>query len=259
MVYLPAALKSIAIAGIFSVGLAPVSLAAPYASVEVAQADAEDPLDADIVTVASSVDDFSTLVQALEAAELVDDLQGEGPFTVFAPTNEAFDDLDTLLTSEYGIGVADLLEPENQELLQEVLTYHVVPGAAVPSSDIPNGTTVINTINGAPLEINRVDNDVVVNATDITAYDIPASNGVIHVIDDVLLPPDVIAALEEAPVEDMEMEAEEPMEEVEEPMEEVEEPMEEVEEPMEEMEAPAEMEAPTETETQSTEPVRGLW
>ena len=133
-----------------------------------------------IVEVAAGNEDFSTLVAAIEAADLVETLSGEGPFTVFAPTNEAFEALPE--------GVLDaLLLEENQDTLVKILTYHVVPGA-VFSTDIADGD--VATVEGQTVTLSTTDGVTVNEATVVTA-DIEASNGVIHVIDAVLLPPDV--------------------------------------------------------------------
>ncbi len=196
MNYIASALKSAAIACVIGLGVAPAALAVPDAEVIVAQAEE------DIVGVASSVDDFSTLVAAVEAAGLVDELQGDGPFTVFAPTNEAFDELDATLNSAYGIGVADLLEPENRDLLQTVLAYHVVNGAAIESGDIPEGTTPVGMWSGNELDVIRSGDDVSVDGVDVTGFDVAASNGIIHVIDEVLVPPQVVSALESTQTEE---------------------------------------------------------
>jgi len=244
--------KSFAIAGVVSLSLAPYAQAAPEIESTLAQGTpttlpAEVLPDADIVTVASSIDDFSTLVQAIETAGLADDLMGDGPFTVFAPTNEAFADLDDLLGDRYGLGVADLLEPENQDLLTEVLTYHVVPGAAVTSGDIPNGVTMVDSLAGEPLQINRGGDDINVESIAVTAFDVPATNGVIHVVEHVLLPPDVVATLEEYRTV-VEAQAEEPVTSTE-------------TEPVTTTETTVEPEPveTTTTETVPAEPVRGLW
>ncbi len=127
--------------------------------------------------------DFTTLVAAVQAADLVDTLSGEGPFTVFAPTDEAFaaalESLD--LTAE------ELLA--DTELLTAVLTYHVVPGE-VPSSDVVTlDGQEVETVNGATVTISVDGDTVMVNDATVTAVDVEASNGVIHVIDAVLLPP----------------------------------------------------------------------
>ena len=137
----------------------------------------------DIVETASAAGDFTTLVAAVEAADLVETLQGEGPFTVFAPTDEAFAtalaDLD--LTAE------ELLA--DTETLTAILTYHVVEGE-VPAADVVtlDGQSVA-TVNGAEVEIGVDGDTVTVNDATVTATDIFATNGVIHVIDSVLLPP----------------------------------------------------------------------
>ncbi|SPH24419.1 Immunogenic protein MPB70 [Defluviimonas aquaemixtae] len=133
----------------------------------------------DIVDTAVAAGEFNTLAAALTAAELVDTLKGEGPFTVFAPTDAAFAALPEGT-------VEDLLKPENKDKLTAVLTYHVVPGA-VMSSDLSNGMTAA-TVNGAEVTI-MTEGGVKVNDASVTAADIAASNGVIHVIDQVILPP----------------------------------------------------------------------
>lgn len=134
---------------------------------------------ATIVEIAASNPSFTTLVQAVQAAGLVETLSGEGPFTVFAPTNEAFAALPagTLET---------LLLPENQALLQRVLTYHVVAGE-VTSSDIQPGQVI--TVEGNPVTLDVMGGNVMVNQATVVAADVQASNGVIHVIDRVILPP----------------------------------------------------------------------
>jgi uncharacterized surface protein with fasciclin (FAS1) repeats len=134
----------------------------------------------DIVAVASGNPDFSTLVAAVDAAGLVETLQGTGPFTVFAPTNAAFEALPA--------GVLDaLLLPENQETLAKVLTYHVLP-QQVMAADVAAGE--VPTVEGQSIDI-TTDDGVKVNDANVTATDVAASNGVIHVIDAVLIPPDV--------------------------------------------------------------------
>ena len=133
-----------------------------------------------IVDVAAGSEDFTTLVAAVEAAGLVETLSGEGPFTVFAPTNEAFDALPE--------GVLDaLLLPENEAVLTSILTYHVVPGE-VTSDMITDGD--VDTVEGQAVTISTADG-VTVNGAVVTTADVEASNGVIHVIDAVLIPPDV--------------------------------------------------------------------
>jgi uncharacterized surface protein with fasciclin (FAS1) repeats len=134
----------------------------------------------DIVDIASSNDDFSTLVAAVSAAGLVDTLKGDGPFTVFAPTNAAFDALPAGT-------VEDLLKPENKDKLVAILTYHVVPGA-VTSDKLAGTRQDVATVQGATVHIDGR-KGVKVNKSRVTTADIIASNGVIHVIDRVLLPP----------------------------------------------------------------------
>ena len=134
----------------------------------------------DIVAIASGNEDFSTLVAAVAAAGLVETLQGEGPFTVFAPTNEAFAALPAGLVDK-------LLLPENKDLLVKILTYHVVSGA-VMAADVAAGD--VPTVEGQSITI-TTDMGVMVNDANVVTTDIVASNGVIHVIDAVLLPPDV--------------------------------------------------------------------
>ena len=133
-----------------------------------------------IVEVASANVDFSTLVAAVEAAELVDALSGTGPFTVFAPTNEAFDALPEGLLDK-------LLLPENKEVLTKILTYHVVSGK-VMAADVAAGD--VATLEGSNITI-AVDGGVTINDATVTATDVEASNGVIHVIDKVIVPPTV--------------------------------------------------------------------
>ena len=132
-----------------------------------------------IVANASEADNLTTLVAAVQAAGLVDALNGEGPLTVFAPTDEAFAKLPE--------GTVDnLLKPENKDQLVAVLTYHVVPGK-VMSGDLAGKTTSAKTLQGEEVSINATDGVKVDDATVVTA-DIEASNGVIHVIDTVILP-----------------------------------------------------------------------
>jgi uncharacterized surface protein with fasciclin (FAS1) repeats len=121
----------------------------------------------------------------VDAAGLVETLSGDGPFTVFAPTNEAFEALPA--------GVLDmLLLPENKDTLVKVLTYHVVPGEV--TSDLVTAGDVA-TVEGSKIAI-TTDNGVMINGTtNVTAVDVEASNGVIHVIDAVLIPAEVAAAL----------------------------------------------------------------
>jgi uncharacterized surface protein with fasciclin (FAS1) repeats len=133
----------------------------------------------DIVDIAASDDQFSTLVAAVTAAGLVDTLKGDGPFTVFAPTNAAFEALPAGT-------VENLLKPENKDQLIKILTYHVVPGA-VTSDQLAGKRQDVATVQGQTVHIDGR-NGVKVNKSKVTTADIIASNGVIHVIDTVLLP-----------------------------------------------------------------------
>lgn len=133
----------------------------------------------DIVDTAASADQFSTLVAAVKAAGLVETLKSEGPFTVFAPTNDAFAALPAGT-------VENLLKPENKEQLVAVLTYHVIPGK-VMSSDIAGKTAQVETVQGSALSIDATSGVMIDNAM-VTTADIITSNGVIHVIDKVVLP-----------------------------------------------------------------------
>ena len=132
----------------------------------------------DIVDIAAGNEDFSTLVAAVKAAGLVDTLKSDGPFTVFAPTNQAFAALPDGT-------VADLLKPENKEKLVAILTYHVV-GAKVMAADVAAGE--VETVNGAKATITVTDGKVKIDGANVTATDIVGTNGVIHVIDAVLVP-----------------------------------------------------------------------
>lgn len=134
----------------------------------------------DLVDTAVNAGQFNTLVAAVEAAGLVDTLKGEGPFTVFAPTDEAFAALPKGT-------LEDLLKPENKDKLAAILTYHVVPGK-VMASDVAGAETMAASVQGQELKINGSDG-VMINEATVTQADIGASNGVIHVIDKVLLPP----------------------------------------------------------------------
>ncbi|AKQ46593.1 hypothetical protein TH63_14690 [Rufibacter radiotolerans] len=134
----------------------------------------------DIVALASETPSLSTLVQALKAADLVGALQGTGPFTVFAPTNEAFAALPAGT-------LESLLKPENKQKLIDVLTYHVVEGN-VKSTDLTNNM-MPKTLNGATLKVMLHTNSVMINDATVTMPNVAATNGVVHVIDKVLLPP----------------------------------------------------------------------
>lgn len=130
-----------------------------------------------IVEIASASNDFSTLVTAIKAADLVETLSGDGPFTVFAPTNAAFDKLPA--------GTLDSLLADKEELTK-ILTYHVVSGK-VMSTDVVK-LDKAKTVQGSNVMIEVVDGEVMINDSKVTSVDIEAENGVIHVIDTVLLP-----------------------------------------------------------------------
>jgi uncharacterized surface protein with fasciclin (FAS1) repeats len=132
----------------------------------------------DIVDTAVGAGDFSTLVAAVQAAGLVDTLKGEGPFTVFAPTDAAFAALPEGTVEE-------LLKPENKDQLIAILTYHVVPGK-VMSTDLSDDMSA-TTVQGSNIMID-LDNGVMINDASVVTADIEADNGVIHVIDKVILP-----------------------------------------------------------------------
>ncbi|MEL6552787.1 MAG: fasciclin domain-containing protein [Cyanobacteria bacterium J06621_11] len=159
----------------------------PSADTEVSSADESEETTADettadaatIVDVAAVNGSFDTLVAAVQAADLVDTLSAEGPYTVFAPTDEAFAALPE--------GVLDtLLLPDNKETLQQILAYHVVP-SEVPSSAISPGA--VATVAGEEVTLSVDGGSVMVNEATVVQPDVAASNGIIHVIDTVLLPP----------------------------------------------------------------------
>jgi uncharacterized surface protein with fasciclin (FAS1) repeats len=134
----------------------------------------------DIVDTAVQAGSFNTLAQALKAADLVDTLKGQGPFTVFAPTDEAFRKLPA--------GALEvLLKPENKDQLRSILTYHVVPGR-VPAADVVKLTSA-KTVNGQELRISVLKGVVRLNDVRVAKTDIAASNGLIHVVDRVIVPP----------------------------------------------------------------------
>lgn len=145
----------------------------------------------DIVDIAVSVDDFSTLVTALKAADLVDALKGDGPFTVFAPLNSGFAKIDSETLNA-------LLQPENKDKLSAILTYHVVSGKLM-ASDVAaalskgNGKAELTTLNGGKLTAMKKDDGIYLkdakgNWSKISKTDVVASNGVIHIIEDVVMP-----------------------------------------------------------------------
>ncbi|MGF1738655.1 fasciclin domain-containing protein [Photobacterium satsumensis] len=137
-------------------------------------------MEKNLVQVAANNDDFQTLVMAIKAADLVDTLEGKGPFTVLAPTDDAFAKLPEG-------ALAELLKPENKEKLQAILTYHVLPGAL--SSEEVMKLKLPETIQGGTVVIETDDDGkVTINGANVILADVPASNGVIHVIDTVLIP-----------------------------------------------------------------------
>ena len=133
----------------------------------------------DIVDTAVAAGQFNTLAAALKAADLVSTLKSDGPFTVFAPTDEAFSKLPAGT-------VETLLKPENRDQLVAILTYHVVPGK-VMAKDVVN-ISEATTVNGSDIAIKVKDGNVQINEATVVAADVDASNGVIHVIDTVILP-----------------------------------------------------------------------
>ena len=135
--------------------------------------------DETIAAVAAGNADLSTLVAALKAGDLVTTLEGTGPYTVFAPTNAAFADIQSTVDT--------LLEPGNKTDLQQVLTYHVVPGTYT-AADLKDGQK-LKTVEGQDLTVSIKDGVVKVNDATVEATDITASNGVVHVINKVLVPP----------------------------------------------------------------------
>lgn len=134
----------------------------------------------DIVATAVAAGSFTTLATALTEADLVDTLKGEGPYTVFAPTDEAFAKLPAGT-------LEDLLKPENKDKLIDILTYHVVSGKVL-AADV-TGLSNATMLNGDDVDITVTNGEVMVNGANVVSTDIMASNGVIHVIDEVLLPP----------------------------------------------------------------------
>ncbi len=144
-----------------------------------------------IVDIAVGTNDFSTLVTALKAADLVQALQGDGPFTVFAPTNDAFAKIDSKTLNS-------LLEPQNKGTLTSILTYHVIPGKLTANDVVNalkkgNGMTTVKTLNGSTLIVKQKDGKIWLkdangNYSEIATTDVMGSNGVIHIISDVVMP-----------------------------------------------------------------------
>ena len=138
--------------------------------------------DKDIIEVATGpgMTEVSTVVAAIKAADLVDTLKGDGPFTVFAPTNAAFAKLPAGT-------VENLLKPENKEQLKALLLYHVHAGKAVKAADVK--TMKLSTANGADLDVKADSGGVTINNAKVIKTDVAAKNGVIHWVDTVLMPP----------------------------------------------------------------------
>jgi uncharacterized surface protein with fasciclin (FAS1) repeats len=136
----------------------------------------------DIVDTAAGAEGFKTLVAAVKAAGLVDTLKGDGPFTVLAPTDEAFAKLPAGT-------VETLLKPENKEKLVAILTYHVIPGKAMKADVVRLDGKEVKTAQGSSVKIAVGDGGVMINNAKVVATDIECSNGVIHAIDTVILPP----------------------------------------------------------------------
>ena len=134
-----------------------------------------------LIVLANANGSFKTLIKALTAAGLTDTLQGDGPFTIFAPTDAAFAKLPQ-------DAVRDLLRPENKQILRQVLTYHVVSGKVL-SSDLKSGE--LKSLQGDPITVKVNSNGVEVNDAKVTKADIQGSNGVIHQIDNLILPPSI--------------------------------------------------------------------
>ncbi len=136
----------------------------------------------DIVDTAVAAEKFKTLVAAVKAAGLVETLKGEGPFTVLAPTDEAFAKLPEGT-------VESLLKPENKEKLVAILKYHVIPAKAMAADVVKLDGQSVKTVEGKSAKIEVKDGTVMINGAKVVKTDIECSNGVIHVIDTVLLPP----------------------------------------------------------------------
>lgn len=157
------------------------SVAALAAVVLVAGATVKAQAPKDIVDTAVAAGSFKTLAAALKAAGLVDTLKGAGPFTVFAPTDEAFAKLPKGT-------VEDLLKPENKAKLTAILTYHVVPGNVMAAQVVTMNGKEAKTVNGQSVKISVNGKTVMVDGAKVVTTDVKASNGVIHVIDSVILP-----------------------------------------------------------------------
>jgi uncharacterized surface protein with fasciclin (FAS1) repeats len=139
--------------------------------------------DKDIVDTAAGEAQFKTLVAALKAADLADALKGPGPFTLFAPTDDAFAKLPPGT-------LEDLLKPENKERLAAMLKYHVVEGKVMAADVIRLNGKTVKTLEGSPAPVKVSLGEVTVGKAKVTKTNIPCTNGVIHIVDTVLLPPD---------------------------------------------------------------------
>lgn len=137
--------------------------------------------DKTIVENAAGIEDFSTLVAAVKAAGLAEALSGEGPFTVLAPTNAAFAKLPEGT-------VATLLKPENKDKLVAILKYHVIPGKVMAKTVVTLDGKEAKTLNGETVKVSVKDGNVMINKAKVVKADVNSSNGVIHVIDTVILP-----------------------------------------------------------------------
>jgi uncharacterized surface protein with fasciclin (FAS1) repeats len=166
----------------FKIALVALASAALIAMAPIANQNTEEDHDHhNIVELASDTDNLSTLVAAVKAAGLVETLSGEGPFTVFAPTNEAFAALPEGT-------VENLLKPENRDMLVKILTYHVVSGK-VMSGDLSDGM-MAETVEGSQISVSITDAGVSINDASVVTADVEASNGVVHLIDSVIMPPE---------------------------------------------------------------------
>jgi len=153
-----------------------------------------------VLDLAIEAGQFSTLIAAIDAAGLAETLEGEGPFTVLAPTDAAFDAAFEAL----GITAADLLA--DTETLTAILTYHVLPQAADSQLVATLDGSSVPTVNGQSVDVSVVDGQIMINEATVVSADLIADNGIVHVLDAVLLPPDIAEALGVAMAEDMEEE-----------------------------------------------------
>ncbi|MEH2229654.1 MAG: fasciclin domain-containing protein [Nostoc sp.] len=146
---------------------------------------------AELAKSAASQGQFKTLIQAVQAAGLTEQLAAPGPYTVFAPTDAAFSALPKATLDQ-------LLQPANKQQLVKLLSYHVIPGG-ITSQQLTSGE--VKTVEGSPVKItvDRASNSITVNNAKVSQPDIPASNGIVHVVDQVLLPPDLSASLKTTP------------------------------------------------------------